>query len=137
MFFDPYNIVGVLVFLVVVVILAILAAVVVPNVINRIGDAKNGAAISDMKTFETNIQLFQLDTGQLPQSLDNLVTNPGVSKWNGPYIKNTDKVPNDPWGNPYVYKSPGDNGREYDIISSGADGQPNTPDDVQSWAIRK
>ena len=123
--------------LVVVVILAVLAAVVVPNVINRIGDAKVSAAVSDIKTFETDIELFHLDTGAMPPNLDALITNPGAAKWNGPYLKNQDKVPMDPWGHPYAYKAPGDNGREYDIVSAGPDGQAGTPDDIQSWNIKK
>src|SRR5215467_10409543 len=121
--------------LVVVVILAVLAAVVVPNVINRIGDAKESAAISDIKSFETNLDLYRLDTGNYPQTLDAMITNPGDPKWNGPYIKNQDKIQMDPWGHPYAYKTPGDNGRDYDIISAGADGQPGTADDVQSWNL--
>jgi general secretion pathway protein G len=123
--------------LVVVVILAILAAVVVPNVINRISDAKNAAAISDIKTFDTDISLYQLDTGSLPPTLQALITNPGVPKWNGPYIKNADKVPLDPWSHPYIYVTPGANGRDFDITSAGPDGQPNTADDVQSWNLKK
>jgi general secretion pathway protein G len=123
--------------LVVVVILAVLAAVVVPNVINRIGDAKESAAISDIKSFETNLDLYRLDTGNYPPTLDAMITNPGDPKWNGPYIKNQDKIQMDPWGHPYAYKVPGDNGRDYDIISAGADGQPGTPDDVQSWNLKK
>ena len=123
--------------LVVVVILAVLAAVVVPNVINRIGDAKNSAAISDIKAFDTNIDLFHLDTGTYPPSLDALIANPGTPKWNGPYIKNQDKIQTDPWGHPYIFKVPGDNGRDYDILSAGEDGQPGTPDDIQSWNLKK
>ena len=122
--------------LVVVVIIAILAAVVVPNVINRIGDAKNSAAISDIKSFDGTIDQFKLDTGMIPPTLDALVTNPGVPKWNGPYLKGQSSVPMDPWGHPYAYKVPGDNGREYDILSAGPDGQVGTPDDLKSWDLK-
>ncbi len=125
--------------LVVVVILAILAAVVVPNVIGRIGDAKVSAAISDIKTFDNAIDQYKLDTGQDPPNLDALVSAQaanGVQKWNGPYLKNQNTIPKDPWGNPYIYKIPGDNNREYDISSAGPDGQPGTADDIQSWNLK-
>jgi general secretion pathway protein G len=123
--------------LVVVVILAVLAAVVVPNVIRRISDARVSAAISDIKSFETNIDLYHLDTQKFPPTLQSLITKEDVKGWNGPYIKNAEKVQKDPWGNDYVYKSPGDNGREYDILSAGPDGQVGTPDDIQSWNLKK
>ena len=117
--------------LVVVVIIAILAAVVVPNVISRIGDAKFGAATSDIKTFDDAIDAYKLDTSTDPPTLDALVSNPGDAKWHGPYLKNQSSTPMDPWGHPYMYKSPGDNGREYDISSAG-DGQRS----VNSWDLK-
>ncbi len=122
--------------LVVVVIIAILAAVVVPNVISRIGDAKQSAAISTIKSFETAIDQYRLDMGTYPSSLNDLITPPNPKgKWNGPYLQNTPTVPEDPWGHPYVYTVPGADGRPYDISSDGADGQPNTSDDIDSWNI--
>jgi general secretion pathway protein G len=123
--------------LVVVVILAVLAAVIVPNVLNRVGDARESTAISDISSFNNLLDSYKLDTGNYPESLDALVKNPGTPKWNGPYIKNSDKVPSDPWGNQYVYKMPGDNGREYDLASPGKDGQLGSADDVQSWNLKK
>ena len=122
--------------LVVVVILAVLAAVVVPNVINRIGDAKASAAISDIKAFDTNIDLFKLDTGKYPPTLDDLIKDVSqTSKWNGPYIKNKDKIQNDPWGSAYVYKVPGENGHDYEIVSYGPNSQPGGGDDIESWNL--
>jgi general secretion pathway protein G len=124
--------------LVVVMILAILAAVVVPNVLSRIGDAKNSAAMSDIKNFDGAIDQYKLDIGANPPSLDALVSKQAAGnspKWNGPYLKNQTSIPKDPWGNPYIYKVPGDAGRDYDISSAGPDGQPGTPDDIQSWAL--
>ena len=122
--------------LVVVVIISILAAVVVPNVLSRIGDAKGSAAISDIKSFDGTIDQFKLDTGAIPPTLDALVTNPGIAKWNGPYLKGQSSIPMDPWGHPYIYKIPGDNGREYDIISAGPNGQPGDADDIKSWDLK-
>ena len=121
--------------LVVVVIIAVLAAVVVPNVIGRIVDAKKSAAIANIKSFDNAIDQYELDTTQIPASLDALTTNPGTTKWNGPYFKGQSTIPMDPWGHPYIYKVPGDNGRKYDISSSGPDEQPGTPDDIKSWDI--
>ncbi len=123
--------------LVVVVILAILAAVVVPNVISRIKDAKVSAAISDISTFESSIDQYKLDMGTDPETLDQLLTPPSPrGKWNGPYLKNLNHIPMDPWGNPYVYKTPGADGRDNDIYSDGPDGQPGTSDDIQSWNMK-
>jgi general secretion pathway protein G len=123
--------------LVVVVILAILAAVVVPNVISRIEDARISAAIADIKAFETDLDMFKVDTGQYPPSLEALINNPGITHWNGPYIKNQATIQPDPWGRPYIYKAPGDNGRDYDISSAGPDGNAGTADDIQSWNLKK
>ncbi len=123
--------------LVVVVIIAILAAVVVPNVISRIKDAKISSAIANIKAFETAIDQYKLDMGTDPASLNDLVTPPSPrGKWNGPYLKNVTSIPLDPWGHQYVYTVPGASGREYDISSDGPDGQPNTSDDVQSWNLQ-
>ena len=121
--------------LVVVVIIAVLAAVVVPNVIGRIKDAKQSAAIANIKSFDDAIDQFKLDTGSPPPSLDALTTNPGTPKWNGPYFKGASTIPQDPWGHPYLYKIPGDNGRDYDISSAGPDEQPGTADDIKSWDL--
>jgi len=126
--------------LVVVVILAILAAVVVPNVIHRIGESRVSAAISDISSFKTALQLYSVDTGGYPtqdQGLNALVSNPGVPGWNKSYLSDMEKIPLDPWGNPYVYKMPSEHNQEYDISSNGPDGQQNTSDDIQSWNIKK
>ena len=72
-------------------------------------------------------------------SLDALVSKQAAGnspKWNGPYLKNQSFIPKDPWGNPYMYKVPGDQGRDYDISSAGPDGQPGTGDDIQSWNLQ-
>jgi general secretion pathway protein G len=117
--------------LVVVVIIAVLAAVVVPNVLSRIGDAKQSAAISDIITFNGALDNYKLDCGEYPQSLDGLVNKTDAPGWKGPYLKNVSTVPMDPWGHPYQYKKPGANGREYDIISQGDGSKP-----IQSWDIK-
>ena len=117
--------------LVVVVIIAILAAVVVPNVLSRIGDAKAGAATSDIKTLDDAIDQYHLDTGTLPPNLDALISNPGDQKWHDPYLKGQTTTPMDQWNHPYIYKVPGDNGREYDISSQGDGTHP-----INSWDLK-
>jgi general secretion pathway protein G len=124
--------------LVVIIILAILAAVVLPRVIGRTEDAKISSAISTIQSFSNQLEVYNADTGTFPsgdQGLSALVTNPGLPKWNGPYLRNLEKVPNDPWGNPFVYKQPGEGGRDYDIQSAGPDGQLGSNDDIKSWSI--
>ncbi|HZO87606.1 MAG TPA: type II secretion system major pseudopilin GspG [Chthonomonadaceae bacterium] len=126
--------------IVVIIILAVLAAVVIPNVIHRTDDARVSSAIATIQSFDTALDLYRADTGQYPtveQGLNVLITNPGVPKWNGPYLKNQSSIPLDPWNHPYVYRQPGSDGREYEISSTGPDGQPGTNDDIQSWNLQK
>ena len=125
--------------LVVIIILAILAAVVIPRVVGRTEDARVSQAISNIQSFSSQMETYYADTGGYPtqdQGLNALITNPGTPKWNGPYLTNTPKIPLDPWGHPYIYKTPGDDGRPYDIISAGKDGQPGTEDDIKSYNLQ-
>jgi general secretion pathway protein G len=115
---------------VVIVILAILAAVIVPRFFGRTDDAKISSAVTTISSIDNAISLFNADTGSFPPNLDALITNPQIKGWNGPYLKNQSSVPLDPWGHPYVYKQPGDSGRDFDIVSAGPDGK-NAP--IQSW----
>jgi general secretion pathway protein G len=87
--------------------------------------------------FGTALDTFRLDVGRYPTSQEGmaaLMQKPGgVDRWDGPYLKKD--LPPDPWGKPYVYKSPGDHG-VYDIISFGADGAPGGDGnnrDITSW----
>jgi len=125
--------------LVVIIILAILAAVVIPRVIGRTEDARFAKATADISTIDGVLEHYKLDTGNYPsadEGLQALVTNVGNSeRWNGPYIKNT--VPMDPWGNPYGYRNPGENGLDYDIFSAGPDKQPGTQDDIGNWNLQQ
>lgn len=125
--------------LVVIIILAILAAVVIPRVIGRTEDARVAKAMTDIATFRSLLETYKADTSTYPttaQGLQALVTNPGVQGWNGPYIVGG-TLPLDPWGHPYIYKSPGDHDPDYDIISAGPDGQPGDSDDIDSWNLQK
>jgi general secretion pathway protein G len=112
--------------LVVVLILAILAALIVPRVVNRTGDAKRAKAASDVATLSSLLQQYRVDTDTFPnteQGLNALRVAPsGVNGWRGPYTSK--ELPADPWGNEYTYESPGTNGEDFVIISYGADGAP-------------
>ena len=129
--------------MIVVVILGILALVVVPNIIDRPDEARQIKARTDIKSLETALRLFKLDNGFYPtteQGLQALVVKPTTGKipkkWNKPYIEKG-KLPKDPWGNDFIYLSPGLHG-DYDIISYGADGVPggeSFDQDINSWEI--
>jgi general secretion pathway protein G len=107
--------------LVVIMILGILAALIVPRVLSRAGEAQAAAAKSDISSLESAIKLFRLDNGRYPsteEGLDSLRTAPSglESTWKGPYLDHP--VPLDPWKNPYVYKYPGNNGNDSYIVES-------------------
>lgn len=125
--------------LVVIIILAILAAVVIPRVISRTEDARFAKATADISTIDGVLEHYKLDTGEYPttdQGLQALVTNVANNeRWNGPYIKN--QIPIDPWGNPYMYRMPGEMGLDYDIYSAGPDKQPGTQDDIGNWNLQQ
>ncbi|SRR6266540_669541 len=111
--------------LVVITIIALIMALVGPRVLNYLAEAKVKAAKIQIESLSSALDLYFLDTGQHPSSsegLNVLVQRPGaVAGWNGPYLRGN-VVPSDPWGRPYIYRSPGQNGA-YDIMSYGSDGQ--------------
>ncbi len=111
--------------LVVLVIIGLIMGLVGPRVLNYLTDARIKAARLQIEALTSALDLYFLDTGRYPASsegLGALVRRPGnVNTWNGPYIKG-DTLPVDPWGNAYVYRSPGERSN-YDIISLGSDGR--------------
>jgi general secretion pathway protein G len=120
--------------IVVLVILGLLAAVVAPNVYNKLAKGKEQIAKIQIKELEGGLQLFSFDVGRYPSSaegLEALVRNPGNNdSWKGPYLAKD--LPKDPWGRQYVYRSPGMHG-DYDLFSCGADGVDGGDDDICSW----
>ena len=120
--------------IVVLVILGLLAAVVAPNVYNKLAKGKEQIARIQIKELEGALQLFLFDLGRYPTSaegLDALVHNPGnLDAWRGPYLAKD--VPKDPWGRPYTYRCPGMHG-DYDLLSFGPDGAEGGDDDICSW----
>ena len=122
--------------LLVLVILAALAAVVVPKFAGRSQQAKETAARSQISVFETALDIFETDNGYYPSGsdgLDELVNQPSnATSWNGPYLKKG--IPNDPWGNSYIYEFPGkQTAAGYDIMSMGPDGRVGGGDDITNW----
>ena len=108
--------------LLVMVIIAILATILVPRVVNRVGQAKNTKAQADLATLKQAITAFDIDNGAYPTKLDDLITNPGnLPHWEKTLDKNS--LPLDPWGRPYIYRCPGSNGTDFDLLSGGPDGQ--------------
>ena len=113
---------------VVIVIIATLAAVATPMYFNYVKSSRAGAAKMQIGIFEQCIFDYRVHMKKLPASLEDLVkNNSGSKRWKGPYLKGG-VIPQDPWGNDYIYKKPGDHG-EFDIISYGADGQPGGAED--------
>lgn len=128
--------------MVVVVILGILAAVVVPRIMDRPDEARIVKAKQDIRVLESALNLYKLDNYRYPttdQGLEALVQRPSTppepSRWKeGGYI---DRLPQDPWGQPYQYLSPGQRG-PIDIYSLGADGQTGgegTDAEIGNWAL--
>jgi general secretion pathway protein G len=111
--------------LVVITIIGMIMALVGPRVLNYLSESKVKAARIQIQSFASALDLFYLDAGRYPSSAEglNALVHPasGVAAWNGPYLRGGN-VPNDPWGTPYVYRSPGEHGA-YDLISFGADRQ--------------
>jgi general secretion pathway protein G len=124
--------------LLVLVILGILAALVLPKFTGRTEQARITAAITQISTFKTALDSFEVDTGGYPRGQDGLqqllVAPPDVTGWRGPYLSSD--IPLDPWQHPYVYEYPGRiNPSGFDIVSMGPDGQPGTADDIMNAGI--
>ncbi len=112
--------------LVVITIIGLIMALVGPRVLNYLGESKVKAARIQIESLSSALDLYYLDNGRYPSSsegLPALVQRPAnAGAWNGPYLK-TASVPNDPWGKPYVYRSPADHA-PYEISSYGPSGEP-------------
>ena len=124
--------------LVVLVILGLIAGLVGPQVLRYTGSAKSETAKLQIEELGAGLDLFHLEVGRYPttaEGLQALVEQPtGISGWNGPYLKKKN-VPDDPWGNPYHYRSPGEQ-NVYDLYSYGSDnmeGGEGNDADVVSW----
>ncbi len=121
--------------MVVVIIIGLLASLVGVAVFNRLADARKETAKSQIKGFQTALDLYRLDCFVYPDSASGLKALAGMAPGNcrnykkGGYLSSR-SVPRDPWKNEYVYQSPGPNGEPYIIYSYGSDGQPGGTDEA-------
>ena len=111
--------------LVVMAIIAMLAVMVAPNLFRQQAGAMRDVALTEISTLEAALDIYRLDVGEYPDSLEGLMENDtDRASWNGPYLRRA--VPTDPWDNDYVYES---SGREFTLLSYGADGMSGGEDD--------
>jgi len=130
--------------MVVIIILGILAMWVAPKIMSRPGEARQVKALLDIQNLENALKLYKLDNGIYPtteQGLQALVEKPETGtipkKWKAGGYLEKGKVPKDPWGNEFIYLSPGLKG-DIDIISYGLDGVPGGEEenkDINNWEI--
>ena len=111
--------------LVVIVIIGLLAGYVAPRYFSQVGKSEIQVAKAQIESLEKAMDQYRLDMRRYPtaeEGLEALVAKPGSAQnWGGPYLKKS--VPNDPWGRPYVYRTPGQKG-EFELVSYGRDGKP-------------
>ena len=124
--------------MVVMLIIGVLAALVAPSFIKQGQKAQWKAGVAQIELLGTALDTFRLDVGRYPTTQEGLAAlrqRPfGIDRWDGPYLKKD--VPQDPWNRPYYYRSPGEGGRPYDLLSYGADGAPGGDGDnrdITSW----
>jgi general secretion pathway protein G len=126
--------------LVVLAILGLLIGLVAPAVMRQFGSAKEKIAQQSVERLATVLDMYKLDVGNYPttdQGLQALVTQPqGITHWDGPYLKG-DKLPEDPWGHAFVYRSPSERpGHEFDLYSLGPTGRAAGPQDPSAIASK-
>lgn len=120
----------------VIIIIGVLGAMVVPRLAGRAEQARTARAHADLSMIGVALDLYELDAGQYPTSLEGLATRerpadvPEDGQWNGPYLKKG--LPKDPWGRPYTYTRESQHNQDYDLFSLGRDGQAGN-DDVVNW----
>ena len=112
--------------LVVMVILGLLASLVGPAMFGKVDSSKVKTAQTQIQLLSTALDTFRLDVGDYPDQLSELRAS-DKRGWDGPYLPKA--IPLDPWGNPYVYQKPGQNGLEYSLQSLGKDGEVGGVDD--------
>ena len=130
--------------LVVITVIAILASLVTPMVFRNVGDAKVSSARAQIEILGLALDAYRLDNDYYPSTAQGLEAlrrlpagEPEARNWRGPYLKKP--VPLDPYGRPYIYRSPGDtNPDSYDLLSLGRDGEPGgrgEDADLTSWEV--
>ncbi len=120
--------------MIVLLILGMLAALITPNFMRRVEQAKHRTAQLQISLLSNAVQDYYLDMGVYPERLDQLIENPGHPRWSGPYLE-PPQIPKDPWDEPYHYRYPGQHGR-FDIFSYGANKTPGGDQfeaDIGNW----
>lgn len=124
--------------LVVMVIIGLLAGFVAPQYFGQVSKSERKTAKAQIVELEKALDHYRLDVGRYPtteQGLAALVAKPAEqAKWEGPYLRKA--VPADPWGKPYMYRSPGQNGAEFDLLSYAKDGQQGGTGDAEDITSR-
>ena len=127
--------------LLVLVILGVLAAIVLPKFSGISERSRVTATQTQLSTFKTALDAFEVDMGFYPKGksgLVDLIQQPRDAKnWHGPYLQ-SDAIPKDPWGNDYIYECPGrHNPSFYDLYSAGPDGRTGNEDDICNWTLKR
>ena len=128
--------------MVVIIVLGLLAGLVGPRILGRVSEAKSATARTQIELLGTALDNYRLDNGEYPTTEQGLLAlherptrEPLAPNWRGPYLQKA--IPNDPWGRPYAYTSPGEhNVTGYDLSTLGRDGQAGGEDDdadIASW----
>jgi general secretion pathway protein G len=116
-------------------IIVFIATLVAGNLIGKSEEAKVKQARAGLQKVASAVNNYYLDTGQIPKSMDALITKPGEAQnWKGPYLQGSQV--SDPWNTPYQLKVPGEGGQEFEVISLGSDGAAGGADrakDLKNW----
>lgn len=106
--------------LITIVIVGLLASIIAPEMFSKVGSTRSKTAAAQMEMFETALNTYRLDMGRYPSNLNQLVEKQ-PRLWDGPYLPKA--IPLDPWGTPYQYRTPGDDGKPFELLSLGGDKQ--------------
>ena len=126
--------------LVVILILGLLAGIVIPRIVGRVDQAKYESTRIQLKALKSALEQFRMDNGFYPtteQGLRALVEKPEIPPFPKRWHSYLDELPMDGWGNEFVYFSPGEKGRPYELFSVGPDGIEGTEDDISVWELVK
>lgn len=129
---NPFTLIEIMI---VVVIIAMLAALVGPNILGNLDKAKAKSTKAQLVNLKNSVQQYYMDMSSYPNSLQDLITNPGNEKWNGPYLE-AKNIPKDGWDNDFIYTVPGQDNMPFDIDSLGADktnGGTGLNEDISCW----
>lgn len=119
--------------LIVIVILGLLASLVAPTMFSKVDSSRIKTAETQINMLGTALDTYRLDMGSYPASLEELRRS-DKEGWDGPYLPKD--IPLDPWGNPYQYSVPGENGNGYSLLSYGKDGQAGGEEDNADIGVR-